>query len=63
MADLTDKLKDVIKQSPRFEQENTTRELLHIDQISEKSGEMASDDESYSKKMAEKKKRARQKLI
>ena len=63
MADLTDKLKDVIKQSPRFEQENPNRELLHIDHISEKSAEMASDDESYSRKMAEKKKRARQKLI
>ena len=30
MTDLTDKLKEAAKWSPRFEQENLSRELLHI---------------------------------
>ena len=56
MADLTVKLKEVIQQSPRFEQENVTRDLLHISHISEKTSELASDDESYQRKVSAKKK-------
>ena len=63
MADLTVKLKEVIQQSPRFEQENVTRDLLHISHISEKTSELASDDESYQRKVSAKKKRERQRLI
>ena len=61
MASLTGKLKELVKQSPSIGLDNAKRKLLHIPE--ESSEEIASDDESYDRKMAEKKKRKRKRMI
>ena len=62
MASLTEKLKEVVKASPNLGLDNAKRKLLHIPE--ESSGEsLRSDDESYDRKMAERKKRKRKKMI